>query len=622
VKRRGYIIIFIMFSLFIGMLAAAAKEKKQLVGLPAYLEKKISITNLQLEETSYIKDQHHQVISEIQTSIHRKSLPKEKIPDFIKKIFILSEDQHFYEHKGVDIPSIGRALFTNIQSQRIEQGASTITQQLARNYLQSYDKTYNRKLQELFYAYALESKRTKEEILADYVNAIYFANGVYGLEAAAEYYFSSSAAKLSQAQLVFLASIPNNPTVYNPIQHFAQTKKRQERLIDLLAANHMLSKKESIQLKKEQIILKLKKTIDLYPDYTAYVEEEFKQLVAEHYGYNKKLQQAATEEEKEKITKQLQQEVAGLYKKGITIETALSKAMQQRAVSSLNNTLALYQVEGAAVVIDHHTHKIIALAAGKHYKKHDFNRSYQAYRQPGSAIKPLLVYAPYLEETKKGIYAKVNAGAYCSGNYCPKNYSGKNYGMVTIEQAFIHSYNTPAVRLLDTIGIEQAFTYLQPFKFQRVSKDDYHLSAAVGGFSIGMTPLELTDAYTSFGNDGMYQKARAILSVKDAKGKEIMKWNDASTSVWSKQTNEKMRKLLQQTVASGTAKKADFPSSYLGAKTGTTNNYKDYWIVGLSNQQTVGVWVGKDQPSNLKAIESQSLHLKIWKNIMNKKNTD
>ncbi|PKG21855.1 penicillin-binding protein [Niallia nealsonii] len=604
-----------MFCLFICMIIAVAKEKKQLVSFHAYLEKKISMSNLQLEETSYIKDKNNQIISEIQTSIHRKSLTEEKIPNFIKQVFILSEDQHFYEHKGFDVPSMGRALFANIESQSIEQGASTITQQLARNYLKSYNKTYNRKLQELFYAYELERKRTKEEILTDYVNAIYFANGMYGLEAAAEFYFDDSVAKLTKAQLIFLASIPNNPTVYNPIHHFKQTKKRQERLIDLLAANNIISKKESIQLKKEKLSLTLKTETDLYPDYTTYVEEELKQLIAENYGYTKKLQNAS-DKEKEIIEKQLQQEVADLYKKGITIQTALLPSIQQKAVAALNKTLAPYETEGAAVVIDQHTHQILALVAGKNYKKHDFNRSYQAYRQPGSAIKPLLVYAPYLEETKKGIYSQVNAGAYCSGSYCPKNYSGKNYGMVTIENAFIHSYNTPAVRILDTIGIEKAFTYLQPFQFQHVSENDYHLSAAVGGFSSGITPLELTDAYTTFGNDGTYKKARAILSVKDANGKEIMKWKDKSISVWSEQTNEKMRQLLKHTVTSGTAKKAYFPSTYLGGKTGTTNNYKDYWIVGLSNTQTVGVWVGRDQPSSLEAIESQSPHLHIWKQIM------
>lgn len=599
------------------MVIAVAKEKKQLVSFHGYLEKKIPMSNLELEETSYIKDQHNQVISEIQTSIHRKSLTEEEIPDFIKQVFILSEDQHFYEHKGFDVPSIGRALFTNLEAQNIKQGASTITQQLARNYLKSYDKTYNRKLQELFYAYELEQKRTKKEILTDYINAIYFANGMYGLEAAAEYYFSHSAGELTNAQLVFLASIPNNPTVYNPINHFSHTKKRQERLIDLLAAHNIISKKEGLLLKKEKIILKHKKTIDLYPDYTTYVKEELKQLFAENNGYSKKLQ-TASDKEKQVLEKKLQEEVADLYKKGITIQTALSPSIQKNAVLALNKTLAPYETEGAVVIINHHTHQIIALAGGKNYKKHDFNRSYQAYRQPGSAIKPILVYAPYLEETKKGLYSKVNAGAYCSGSYCPQNYSGKNYGMVTIEKAFIHSYNTPAVRLLDALGIEKAFTYLQPFQFQRVSKNDHHLSAAVGGLSSGLTPLELTDAYTTFGNDGMYQKARAILSVKDAKGKEIMRWKNRSIPVWSEQTNEKMRRLLQQTVTSGTAKKAYFPSAYLGGKTGTTNNYKDYWIVGLSDKQTAGVWIGKDQPSSLKTIESHSLHLKIWKQIMQK----
>ncbi|MFT8320078.1 MAG: transglycosylase domain-containing protein [Bacillus sp. (in: firmicutes)] len=614
-NKLGYSLTFLMLCLFILTLIQVADEKRKILRFDQWLDKNLEVQSMQLNQTSYITDKDDALITEINTSVKRKSLQSDEIPDFLKQLFILSEDQHFYEHIGFDIPSIGRAFLTNIDSDEIEQGASTITQQLARNMFQSYDKTYNRKLRELLYAYQLERKQAKEEILTQYVNAIYFANDMYGIERAANYYFSQQTSKLTKAQLAFLASIPNNPSIYNPLKHFDQTKKRQERLIDLLVQKEKISTKEGKQLKREKISLKLQNSVDLYPDYTTYVQEEFKQLIADKKGYSVKLERAS-KEEKQKLNKQLEEEIEQLYAKGITLHTSLDQKEQKNAKKTVNNLLPYKDVEGTAVVINQKTHQVIALVGGKNYKKYDFNRSYQAFRQPGSAIKPLLVYAPYLEETNSPLTSKVNANSYCNRTYCPKNYSGKNYGMVTIKNAFIHSYNTPAVRILKQTGVNTAFSYLTPFGFQKITTNDYRLPAAVGGLTYGITPLELTNAYTTFGNNGMFEKARAIVSVTDAEEKQLYKWDNKHEVVWSRQTNDKMRQLLQQTVSSGTAKKAYFPSPYLGGKTGTTNDYKDYWIIGLSETKTVGVWIGKDQPSNLNSIESQAPHLQIWKKII------
>ena len=224
------------------------------------------------------------LISEISLSKKRINLRNREIPSFLKELFVVTEDRQFYQHAGIDAAAISRALLINSNSNSIEQGASTITQQLARNLYLTQEKTYNRKITELLYAYQMERILSKQEILDLYINAIYFNNGVYGIEAASQFYFSQSATKLSKAELAFLAAIPNNPEKYNPLKHFDATKTRQERILKQMVQENKLTKKEYEQLVQEKIILKVRSSIDLYPDYVTYVHQELKELVATNEG--------------------------------------------------------------------------------------------------------------------------------------------------------------------------------------------------------------------------------------------------------------------------------------------------------------------------------------------------
>lgn len=611
----GYILIAALLPLFIAVVFVAGSEINQVQGFHEVLEKKIHMNEISLPQTSFIKASDGTVISEISQPVNRINLDSAEIPLFLKELFIVSEDQHFYDHSGFDLPAIGRALAINMHSNDIKQGASTITQQLARNIYLNTEKSYNRKLSELLYAYEIERNYSKEEILELYINAIYFHNGVYGIEAAALYYFQKQTKELSKAELAFLASIPNNPTMYNPLKHFERTKERQERLIDQLNEQQLISKAEAEEIKNEPIQLKLRQQKDLYPDYVTYVEAELTDLIAQQEGFDTKLA-TANEQEKEKIQSKLSKHVKKVISSGIIIETALNSAIQEKAKESVKNRLPYNDIEGAAVVIDHEKHQVIALVGGKEYQKYDFNRGFQAYRQPGSAIKPLLVYGPYLERTNATLQKKVNGGPYCKNGYCPKNYGGGVYGMVSLERAFIYSYNTPAVRLLEAIGVENGFKDLANFKFKKVTASDHMLSAALGGLSFGMTPLEITAAYTTFADDGYYQPSRAIKKVTTMDGKILYSWKDSTIEVWSKRTTDKIRQLMKKTIQSGTAKKITISGKYAGGKTGTTNDYKDYWFIGLTDQYTTGVWVGKDKPENMKFIQSSAPQQLIWKDIM------
>ncbi|WP_409290079.1 transglycosylase domain-containing protein [Peribacillus sp. SCS-37] len=613
-KTLGFLIITALLPAFAALLAMGVKEAGRAESVKTLIDRKIEGRGTLMPQTSFIKSGDGRTISEITLSQNRISLDSQKIPHFLKQIFIAVEDRQFYEHFGVDISGIGRAVIANAQSDASVQGGSTITQQLARNLYLSHERTYNRKLAELLYSLSLERKLTKDQILEAYINTIYFQNGAYGIEAASRLYFNKGTHKLNRAELAFLAAIPNNPLLYDPLVHFSSTKKRQERILGMLKDRKLISVQEYKALAAAPISLHVRQKIDSYPDYTAYTLMEFKELVSKAEGYAGKIS-GPDDSARAAYSKKLDQRVNSLLESGITIHTALDRDIQSAAGAAVMKHLPQKDIEGASVVIEHHTHKLVSLIGGKYYKKYSFNRAYQAYRQPGSAIKPLLVYGPYIEGRQPVLTELVNAGSLCLNGYCPHNADNTGHGLVTITSAFSQSYNTAAVRMFAETGIQRSFAYLSPFSFKKVVKEDYRLPAAAGGFTFGMSPLELTSAYTSF-YDGTYQPARAIDKVTDSSGKILYSWKEKPRRVWSRETAMKMRTLLRSAVITGTAKKARIPGPFIGGKTGTTNDYKDLWFIGLTDKYTAGVWVGRDIPASIQEAGRAAPHLLIWKDTV------
>ncbi|WP_050616222.1 transglycosylase domain-containing protein [Bacillus testis] len=609
----GYLMVILMLPLFILVVQLFHVEWENVIPVTSMIEDKVRLSANPLSTLSMIKSDDGTTFSAISTGETRIYLPFAKIPQLAKDTFVVSEDRSFFKHDGVDVSAIARAFIENARHNSIEEGGSTITQQLARNLYLTQEKTYNRKFSELLYAYQIEKRYSKNQILEQYINAIYFDNSVYGIEAAARYYFDTTAGKLSPAQIILLAAIPNNPSLYDPFRHPEQAKHRQERLINQLVQQNKLTKQQGSAIAASPIHLKKGTIVDLYPDYAAYVEREFKQLVADQEGFTQALNSNDLQI-RAKAEKRLDIRVKDVLASGVSIYTSLDQRIQTRAQNALQTYLPDKETEGATAVILHDTHELVSLTGAKEYKKYSFHRGYQSYRQPGSAIKPLLVYAPYLELTGAGIDELINAGPFCSKSYCPENYNHARYGYVTIRQAFAHSYNTPAVRLFQKAGIQKSFAYLNAFRFKKITAADYALPAAIGGFTYGMSPLELTSAYTSFA-DGSYQQPVAIKYVKDSSGHTLYSWHKPRTRVWSDKTLQKMRTLLHSPMTEGTAVKANIPSAgYIGGKTGTTNDYKDLWMVGLDKHYTAGVWVGKDSPGSLQYTKAP--HLAVWKAIM------
>lgn len=615
-KAIGSFMIISFFLLFVLSFAGTAQQWKKTLTPTEWWNETIEIHGVHMEKNSEFLDKNGEVFEEAYLTERRKYLPYKDIPIDVIHAFISVEDQSFFEHRGVDIRGIGRALLTNIEHQSIEEGGSTITQQLARNLYLSNEKNYERKLKELIIAYKLESQYSKEEILEFYINKIYFQNGVYGIEAASQFYFGKQTNELTLAEIAFLTAIPNNPTIYNPLTNMEQTKKRQQRILKNMLDNNYISEEEFNRAIAEKIKLNIKKPIHRFPDYTDYVYREFKALIAEKEGFKKRLQTASTPEAKKHIQKQLDKRVnEWLYEKGVRIYTNLDPKMQTHAVQTVQRILNDKDIEAAAVIIDHENGTIPAVVAGKNFQRNTLNYAYQVYRQPGSAIKPLLVFAPYIEKTGASPSQIIDASRFCKGSFCPKNYGNASYGNVSLEKAFTASINTAAVRLMNSVGIKESFQYVKPFQFEKVGKNDHHLASAIGGFTYGVSPSELTKAYTTFATDGTYKPSYAIRKVTDLNGETLFEWEKKETKVWSKATNDKLRHLLNKTVTSGTARRAYFSSKYIGGKTGTTNDSKDLWFIGLTENVTVGVWVGDKKGKSIARYESDRPHLRIWKEI-------
>ncbi|MBQ4817528.1 transglycosylase domain-containing protein [Bacillus pumilus] len=612
----GWLLLAALIPLFVLTFYLSKEEAASVKPVNEVLDQKIKLEKIDFSQNSYMYDRDGSLISEIVSNDeNRVFVTYDKIPDHVKELFLRSEDRNFYDHKGIDFMGVVRALASNVKNHGISQGASTITQQLSRNLYLSHERSFTRKFTELLYSYELERKFSKDEILESYLNTIYFSNGVYGVGSAANYYFDKPLSSLTLAQMAFISAIPNNPTLYDPLKQFKHTKKRQERLLGILEKDGVITKKQYKKAVKQKISLSVSEKKNLYPDYVTYANEEFTDLVSDQEGFTKRLKKAKTDGAKKAIQKELSEKVSALLQDGVKIYTALDPSLQQRAVYQLNAQLPYQGVEGGSAVINHETHQIVALAGGKNYKKFDFNYAYQAQRQPGSAIKPLLDYGPYIDQTGATASSKISAGKFCSSGYCPQNYSHKTYGTVTLETAFKNSYNTPAIRMLDTVGVKKGFSYLEKFSFEHIVADDYRLPSALGGFTKGFSPLEITDAYTVFGNQGAYTQSHSITKVTDLNGKTLYKWKESPKQVYSQRTNDTMRKLLASVVKSGTGKKANFSAPYIGGKTGTSNDYKDIWFVGLTDQYTMGVWVGRDR-GTVESIYSSSPHLRIWKNTM------
>lgn len=527
---------------------------------------------------------------ELYDGLRRDDLTPRTLPKKVEQAFVAIEDQRFYQHDGYDITGILRA-FTKNQSDSKSQGGSTITQQLARMTYLTNEKTYTRKIKELLIAVSLEQKYSKKELMTAYVNQAYFANNIYGIELAAKSYFNKPARELSWSEISFLTAIPNNPSLYDPLRFPENTKKRQQRIVQALIRDRVLTKDFAIS----RVSPRSYKPSVPYPDYIDATVQAAVRMTAQKKGWSEK------------------HAAEYLHQQGAVISTYLDSTEQRRAKEALRNLPN--PIEGAYVGIDGQTHGVTALVGYKSNLTGQFNRAVQSYRQPGSAIKPLLVYGPYLEKTKARLSSTLDGSPVCIDGYCPSNSGNRILGQVTIADAIAYSYNTPAIRAF-AVSFREGLKSIRPFQFSQWTREDDAFTSALGGLQYGISPYELTNAYSVFVNDGIYRPASMIKSITLKNGM-VERPQEKEQRIWSSQTNRELRAGLKNVMTYGTGRKGyDSSARYIGGKTGTTNDNKDMWFVGIKNQHIGGIWLGADRPRPFPVEANATLQVQTWATIL------
>jgi penicillin-binding protein 1A len=578
-------------------------------------------------ETSLVYDIKGKPISVLKGEKDVYYLEYKEIPETAIKAMISIEDKKYMSHEGVDLLAIIRAMTALIKNEGdITQGASTITQQLARNIFLSNEVTYERKLKEIFIAIELEKKYSKEDILEFYLNNIYFANGYYGIEAASKGYFNKSAKDLSLSEVAFLCAIPNNPTIYNPLHHMDNTKARRNRILDHMYQDGRIGLEEYNKASNQEITLSLSKVkknnyVDTYVSYCAIRALMEKQGFEFQYRFDNKEQQEKYEEQYYDLYYKIQK---SLYFEGYRIYTSIDMKKQKLLQQAVDNTLkdygevnkeGIYTLQGAAVSIDNSTGKVVAIVGGRSqkYNGYTLNRGYQSYRQPGSAIKPLIVYTPIFE---RGYYPDSTVvDEPIKGG--PSNSGGAYSGRMELRKAIEVSKNTIAWKMFEELTPNVGLSYLLNMNFSKIDKNDYIPAASLGGFTIGTSPVELTSAYAALENDGIFREPTCIVKILDAEGNEVVGEINKQKRIYETNAARIMTNVLEGVMKRGTGKGLTLTNMTSAGKTGTTNNNKDGWFVGYTPYYTTGVWVGYDLPKSLNNLYGSKHPGTIWKTYMN-----
>lgn len=577
-------------------------------------------------QTSLVYDSEGDLISTLKYEKDVYYIDYEDIPSTAIDAMLVSEDRKFLEHDGVDYLANLRAVIELIKNKGvITQGASTITQQLARNVFLTHEVSYERKTEEIFVAIELEKRYSKFDILEFYFNNIYFANGYYGIQAASHGYFGKSATGLSLSQIVFLCAIPNNPSRYNPTINFNNTIARRDRILTQMLGDQVIDQQAYKKAVNELIELKQSK-LDKQNYVETYVyHSAIKVLMAkkgfEFQGFfTDKEEKQRYQDAYDELYYGIQQE---LFRAGFRIYTSIDMEKQRLLQESVNETLekftdvnneGIYKLQGAAVCIDNDNGRVVAIVGGREQEVpgYTLNRAYQSFRQPGSAIKPLIVYTPAFERgyTPDSIVIdeKFDGG--------PSN-AGRSYvGEMKLQRAIEVSKNTIAWKLFEELKPAVGLSYLLEMNFARIHGNDYYPAASLGGFTIGVSPVEMAAAFTTLQNDGYYRDPTCIVKIMDAEGNEIVGDDTEEKSVYKASASRTMTEVLTGVIKNGTAKGLGLKNTISAGKTGTTDEKKDGWFVGYTPYYTTSTWVGYDLPQTVEDLSGSTYPGIIWNNFM------
>lgn len=540
-----------------------------------------------LAKPTFIYDKNGNKVSQLSSSkIEPVSI--DKVPLQMREAIIAVEDRRFYEHKGVDIWSLLRALVRDIRSRDFSEGGSTITQQLAKNIFLPSDKTLERKIKEAGYALKIELTLSKDEILEAYLNYIYFGEGRWGIQNAARFYFGKNVEDLNLEEAAMLAGLLKAPSTYSPLKSKEKALDRRNVVLSLMKEQEYITESEYLKAKAQPITLGKGPEEELSGKYAPYVDYVIEEAIS-RYGY--------TEDQ--------------ILSSGLQIYTQMDQIVQQAAEDVYQDDSFFppgkpdQVVQSGMAIIDQFTGGIRGLVGyrGKSVFR-QFNHATQLKRQPGSSFKPLSVYGPALE---KGYtpYSLLYDGELDLDGYQPMNWDYQTRGIVTLREAIENSWNIPAVWLLNEIGQDAGVAFVQRAQIP-LTKEDHSLSLALGALTEGVSPLQMAQAYSSFANSGVMNQAYAITKITTFEGKVLSQVKPEAVTVTDPSTAYTMTLMLKNVVDNGTGKNAALGRPAAG-KTGSVElppikefagidkGVKDVWFVGYTPELTAAVWMGYDR---------------------------
>lgn len=608
--------------------------------LPFYQEaqalaEKSEDSDFHINEGTIIYDDAGAVLANLYDTSFNTYLSYKEIPEDVVHAFIAIEDRTFWDNDGVDYKGILRVGLRFLMTKGEEaHGASTITQQLARTTYLTREKALSRKVKEIFLSWELTKKYSKERIMEYYVNTCNYGNGIYGIEGASQAYFNKPAKKLTLAESAYLAAIPNRPSYYNPWNDVQTAIPRQQKILrDMLQIGY-INTTEYEDAMKQPIVLEKKASV--YNDYlSTYAIDCAVRYLMELDNYDFKYEFADTASY-DAYQKQYDMDYAvykqKLYTGGYRIHTTLNQEKYRQLQAILDATLAeynneqtedgIYAFQGGMAVIDNQTHKVIALIGGRSGSSgnsvYSFNRAYQAYRQPGSSIKPLIVYTPALAHgwTPDTTVRDIDVSIAKLPGVDAQGLSGSE---MSLRYAVEHSKNGVAWQVFDALGPKTGLSYIQKQHFTGICPDDYHDAAALGGLTHGVTTVEMASAYETIANNGVYYEPTCIDSFLDKDGRELFEGMAPVSDVYPADAAVAMRDVCAGVLSNGTAKNlgwTDVTDMPAFAKTGTTNDNKDIWFCGSTPYYSIAVYVGFDMPRKMEGLYGSSYSGAVWRDAM------
>jgi len=569
-------------------------------------------------EASFLYDREGVQVTSFSGEQNRKVIDLEDIPLHAQNAFIAIEDERFYRHPGIDLLGIARAGWINVQERRIAQGGSTITQQLVRNAFLTPERTTWRKVVEMYMALVMERRLSKDDILAHYLNRIYFGNGAYGIEAAARTYFDKPASELSLAEAAELAGIPSSPNYNNPWNDAEKSISGRNYVLERMEMSDFIDYEEASKAKEEELSYAESVRAYEYPYFVDHVlHHELKDILVSMPAYGS-----------EKVA------YDAIYTHGLRVHTTMNTDLQAHVEELLNrdelypNTIhinmeklllalrennnqfpsdypAAYidneqgvpQPQAALVLADPENGEILAMGGGRDYSRaRNEVLRFRNLRQPGSAIKPIINYAPAFEEKILSPGSLLEDTPYVSpeGNYQPRNWDNRFWGSITAREALVHSRNIPAVKTLEMVSPAKGVEYATKMGISSIVEEEQNnLSLALGGFTSGVTPLEMAQAYGVLANQGVKVPFHTVTRIKDREDNLIWENNLPQERVLSEETAYMVSHILEESHRNflGSRLYIDRP---VAIKTGTTDGRRDAYLASYTPNLVSMFWMGYD----------------------------